>query len=541
MRRPLSPQHRDRVAHGARWSAQFLRRIAAGACVAASLLSHAAAAELKLAFAAEVTTVDPHFLAAQPNVALTLHLFEPLVAADAQARMMPGLAQSWRVIDATTWEFKLRAGVKFHDGSDFSAADVVFSLRRPLALRGAPGGFAPYVRAITAIDVVDPLTIRIRTARPYGPLLQDLNSVAIVSHRAAARATSADFDSGRAAVGTGPFRLVRFSRGDRVELARFDGYWGAKPAWEHVTIRMLTSEPSRTAALLAGDVDAIENIPAADLPRLKRDPSLRVAQTVSWRTLYFMLDQKSAAPAGVADAQGQPLGRNPFKDVRVRQALSLAIDRQALATRVLEGMAMPAANVVSPPILGHDPSLKPIAADSAAARKLLADAGYPAGFTLTVYGPNNRYPNDEQVLQAVAQMLSRAGLKVTVSALPFQAYVPKAREGETGFSLLGWGSLAADLALRSLAATPNAGKSYGAWNWGGYSNARLDGLLAQSFAAVDEAKRAAFARDASALAVHEVALIPLYHQIAAWAMKRGLQYTARTDEFTLAQDFRPAR
>jgi peptide/nickel transport system substrate-binding protein len=509
--------------------------------VLCTLAAVAAAAELRIAFSADVTTVDPHFLAAQPNLALTLHLFEPLITADARSGIVPALAQSWRAVDATTWEFKLRPGVKFHDGSDFTAADVEFSLRRPLDIKGSHGGFAPYVGAIASIEVVDPLTVRIRTARPYGPFLQDIKSVAIVSRRAAATAAPADFDSGAAAIGTGPFKLVRYARGDRVELARNDGYWGAKPAWDKVTIRMIPSEPARTAALLAGDVDAIESIPTADLPRLKRDGHLRVAQTVSWRTVFFALDQKSDAPPGVTDAQGKPLTRNPFKDVRVRRAISLAIDRTALADRVMEGMALPAASVVSPPIFGYDPALKPAPADPAAARKLLAEAGYPDGFALTVSAPNNRYPNDEQVAQTVAQMLTRAGLKAQVNTLPFQAYVSRARAGEFAFAMLGWGSSEADLALRSLALTPNAGKGYGAWNWGGYSNPKLDALVEQSFATVDDTKRAGIARAANALAMGDFALIPLYHQNAAWAMKRQIDYAPRTDEFTLAQHFRPAK
>jgi len=517
-----------------------LLRFCAALCLAAAAL-HAAAAELKLAFASEVTTVDPHFLAAQANLALSQHLFESLVTADAQSRIVPALAQSWRTLDATTWEFKLRPGVRFHDGSALTVEDVAFSLARPLNIKGSPGGFAPYVRAIAAVQVVDPQTVRIRTTRPYGPLLQELNSVAIVSRRAAANAAPEDFDSGAAAVGTGPFRLVRFARGDRIELARFDGYWGDKPAWDRVTIRMIASEPSRTAALLAGDVDAIETIPPADLARFKRNPAYTVAQTPSWRTIYFLVDQKSDAPPGMTDTQGKPLTRNPYKDARVRKALSLAIDRAALAERVMEGMAVPAANVSGPAILGHDPALKATAADPAGARKLLAEAGYPDGFSLTVAAPNNRYPNDEQVAQAVAQMLARVGLKAQVLTLPFQTYVTKARAGEFSLPLLGWGSSAADLALRSVALTPSAEKGYGAWNWGGYANPKLDAAVEASFAAVDEPKRVAAAREANALAMGDFALIPLYHQVAAWAMKRGIEYTPRTDEFTLAQHFRPAK
>jgi peptide/nickel transport system substrate-binding protein len=223
----------------------------------------------------------------------------------------------------------------------------------------------------------------------------------------------------------------------------------------------------------------------------------------------------------------------------VRQALSKAINRQAIAERVMEGLAVPAGNALSPSVIGHDPAVKPEAYDPEGAKKLLADAGYPDGFTVTLGTPNNRYINDEQVAQTVAQMLARAGIVVKVEAMPLSVYFGRARNREFGVSLLGWGARAADLALRSLAGTVHPDKGYGAWNWGGYSNPGLDELIAQSLGAVDPAKREALARGASALAAREVAFIPLHYQVVTWAMKRNITYTARTDEFTFAHHFKP--
>jgi len=225
--------------------------------------------------------------------------------------------------------------------------------------------------------------------------------------------------------------------------------------------------------------------------------------------------------------------------VRVRRALSKAINREAIAERVMEGLAVPAANVLSPSVFGHDPAVKPEPYDPEGARKLLAEAGYPDGFALTIATPNNRYINDEQVAQTVAQMLARAGVAVKVDAMPLAVYFGKARNRDFGVALLGWGSRAADLALRSLAATANPDKGYGAWNWGGYSNPKLDDLIAQSLGTVDPARREAIARSASALAAAEVAIIPLHYQVVTWASKRDLSYAARTDEFTFAHHFRP--
>jgi peptide/nickel transport system substrate-binding protein len=502
------------------------------ACIAAP------AAPLRIGLAADITSLDPQRLAAQPNLVAARHMFESLVEVDARAHLVPGLALRWRAVDPLTWEFTLRPGVTFHDGTPLTIDDVIFSLHRPLTLH-SPGGFASYVSTIAKMRAVDARTLRIRTRAPYGALPEDLQSILILPRHVAEHASSADFDSGRALVGTGPFRFVRYARGDRLELARYDGYWGARPAWERVELRTLVTDPVRTAALVSGEVDAIEQVPSADYARLTKEGRFRFAHAVSWRTLLLHLDQYRAHPPGVTDLQGRPLAKNPFMDRRVRRAISLAIDRDALARVVLEGLATPAANIVSPGIFGHDPALAPDRHDPGRARELLAAAGYPRGFAMKLSGPNNRYVNDEQVVQALAVMLAHVGIRPSVEAAPLNVYLARVRRGETSAALLGWGSFAADLALRSLVATPNASKGYGAWNWGHYSNPVLDALVERSLATVDRSARAALARQASDVAAEDVAVVPLYHQIATWAMRPGLAYAARTDEFTLAQFFTP--
>ena len=203
-----------------------LRRFLFAVIIAFAITVHAA--ELRIGLAADVTSLDPHYLNVAPNNNAAWHVFDALVHVDANARLVPGLAVSWRAIDPTTWEFKLRKGVKFHDGSDFTAEDVIFSLERAATLAASPGPFASFVKPITAKKIVDPQTIRFKTAAPYAMLPYDLNSIFIVSKKAATGASTEDFNSGRAAVGTGPYKLVRFARGDRIELARNDAYWGGK-------------------------------------------------------------------------------------------------------------------------------------------------------------------------------------------------------------------------------------------------------------------------------------------------------------------------
>jgi peptide/nickel transport system substrate-binding protein len=507
-------------------------------CGFASAASMAVNDHLRIGMGADVTSIDPHFANIAPNNAVGWHVFDALANVDADTNLVPALATSWRALDDTTWEFTLRKGVRFHDGSAFDARDVEFSIRRAAGLAQKGGQFGSFTRAIAAIEIVDPHTIRFKTTTPHAVLPRDLNSIFIVS-RSIGDAGTDDFNAGRAALGTGPFKLQSFARGDRIELVRNDAYWGDKPRWERVTLRILAQDASRLAALLANDVDAIENVPTSDAGRLERDKRIQVERKVSWRTIFLHLDQYRDAPPGVTDRNGKPLARNPFRDPRVRAALSLAIDRKALVDRVMESMAVPAANLVSPPVFAHDPTLKVPSYDLQAARKLLAEAGYAEGFRLTLAAPNNRYVNDEQIAQAVAQMWTRIGIApARVETMPAATYFTKARNGEFGVALLGWGSSGGDLALRALVATPSPEKGLGTWNWGRYSNPQVDRLVERSLATVDQAKREALAREAMGVAMKDHAVIVLHHQYASWAMRAGLKYGGRTDEYTLAHQFR---
>ncbi len=503
------------------------------ACAAAG----ASAETLRIGLSSEVTAMDPQWVNAGPNVSLATHVFEPLTLTDRDGRLIPGLAVSWRSLDPLNWEFKLRPGVRFHDGSELTADDVVYSIERPKALQGSPASFATFVRPIVKAVAVDAATVRLTTATPHVLVPYDLNSIMIVSRKAATGATTADFDAGKAAIGTGPYKLVSYKRGDRIELARNDAYWGAKAPWDHVSFRMLANDATRIAALLAGDVDAIENVPTPDVARIAADPRFKVDRRTSWRTLFWHLDQHRDVTPFATDKAGKPLAANPFKDARVRAALSLAIDRQAIASRTMEGLAVPASNLVSPGIFGHDADLKVDAPDPARAKRLLAEAGYPDGFRLVIHGPNNRYVNDERIAVAVAAMWSRIGVATTVSTQPWTGYLPHARAGEYSVALVGWGSSLGDNTLKNHLGTFDEAKGYGTWNFGRYSNPEVDRALEKDFTLFDDKAREAAAKAIAALALKDHPVIPLHHEVATWAMKKGLSYPGRVDQFTFAFQF----
>ncbi len=502
----------------------------------------ASAAELAIGLGADVTSMDPHFHNLTPNNNMVEHVFDKLVAKDPQSRLVPGLAESWRPVDDLTWEFKLRRGVKFHDGTEFTAADVAFSLDRVPNVPNSPSPFTTYSKQIVDKIIVDPHTIRFKTAAPYPLMPNDMATIAIVSSRAAKDASTADFNSGKAAIGTGPFKLVRYAKGDRVEFARNDAYWGAKPGWERVTFRIIASDPTRVAALLAGEVRAIENVPTADLARLAKSADLTLYRTVSHRVMYLHMDTNRDKSPFVTDKAGKPLDKNPLKDARVRRAISKAINRQALAERVMEGAAVPTGQLLPEGLFGYSPAIKPERHDPEGARKLLAEAGYPDGFGLTLHAPNNRYVNDEQVAQAVAQMRARVGIATRVDAMPASVFFSRGTKLEFSFLLAGWGSDTGEASspLKALLATFSKDKGMGTANRGRYSNPQMDALLEQALATVDDAKREKLLQQATEVAMTDLGIITLYHQVNLWAARKGIAYAARNDERTYAHEFRAA-
>lgn len=537
---------------------QTFRRIAlVGMPIAFALAAPAQAQELKIGMASEPTSIDPHFHNVGPNNALRRHIFPALVETDDQQKFLPGLAASWKSTGETTWEFKLRPGVKFSDGTPFDATDVIYTFCRVPAVENSPSSFTNFVRGIASIETPDPLTMIITAEAPNPLLPNSFSTVGILSAEAfggqnvkfgaagcenlGTPPKSVDFNDPTKSIGAGPYKLVNYTRGQSITLEQNPNYYGEKPHWKTVLFRPIANEGARVAALLAGDVDMVETPPIQDFDKIK-SAGFKIEQGLSNRVIYLHVDQHKAADWKTPGVKGTD-GKNPFLDKRVREAVSKAVNRQAIVDRIQGGVAVAAGELLPYPLFGTTKDAKPDRYDVEAAKKLLAEAGYPNGFEVVLGTPNDRYINDEKVAQAVAQMLSRVGIKTSVDATTSSTFFSRRNKFEFSMYLAGWGADSGEMSnpLVSLVATPDAKTGMGSTNRGRYSNPELDKLIAEARRTVDDAKREAILQRASKLVQDDYGIIPLYFEVTPWAFKKTLSYKPRVDQYTLATEVVPAQ
>ncbi len=507
-----------------------------GAVVAVLLAGNVGAADLRVGLKLEPSSIDPHYHNLGPNNSAARHIFDRLVHTNEKQQLGPGLAVSWKPLSDTVWEFKLRQGVKFHDGSPFTADDVLFTFERAPNVEASPSSFALYTKGKT-LKKIDDFTIHITTERPYPLMPNDVSTINIISKKHGEGAKTADYNSGKAAIGTGPYKFVEWVPGDRLVLEKNPDYWGEKAVFDHVVIKPINSDPTRVAALLAGDVDMIDLVPTADIAHLKTNPKVVLSQGVSNRVIYLHLDHDRDDSPFVTGTGG----KNPLKDVRVRKAISKAINRPAIVEKVMEGIAIPAGQLLPEGFFGVSPNLKAEAYDPEGAKKLLAEAGWGGGFGLTLHGPNDRYINDDKIAQAIGQMLTRVGIKAKIETMPRSVYFSRASRGgpnktpEFSFILVGWGAGTGEASspLKSLLHTYDKARGFGASNRGRYSNPEVDKIVEDALATVDDAKREKLLQKATEIAINDLGIIPLHYQVNTWATRPGLAYTPRTDEATL--------
>lgn len=497
----------------------------------------------RMATSVDASTLDPHATNALFTYLVVSQIYEPLVHRGDDLKLSPGLASRWEQVEPSRWRFHLREGVRFHGGEPFTAEDVAFSIARA---RAPTSNYGIYVDTVTGAEVSGPLTVDVTTRVPDASLPDKLTRIVIMS-RPWSEANRAERPQNfgareematvRLTNGTGPYVIRRREADSRTVFARNDAWWGNAAGlargnvgeYQHI---ILSSDATRVAALLSGEVDMVHVVPAQDVERIRRQPNLRVLEGQENRTVFLGMNQEADELPG-SDVRG----RNPFKDLRVRQAIAQAIDMNAIRTRTLRGQAVPTASMWTQFVNGWSPETdRRPAYDRDAARRLLAEAGYPNGFSVPLECPTGTY---DEACQAVTAMLAQVGIRASLNLVPNAQFTGRLQRREPVFYGLSWGVPTFDAlyTLRSVMASRSMA-GVASWNAGGWSNARFDDLVAQVEREPDADRRRALIREAHALHNAEFGHIPLYHMMIPWAVRQGVSVTHRADNQFQVRDIR---
>jgi peptide/nickel transport system substrate-binding protein len=502
--------------------------------VLALLAAPVHAATLRWAAQNDILTLDPHSQNHATTHAVLQYTYEGLVRYTRDYKIEPSLAESWKQLSETQWRFNLRKNVKFHDGSPFTADDVVFSFNR---IKQPQGTNQIYVSGVNEVKKVDEHTVDFIMSGPNPILLRLIVDFRIMSKSWSEKNRSQNIQdykakeetyASRNTNGTGPYLIKTWEPDKRVVFAANKDWWGkAEGNVTEVIYTPIKSDATRVSALLSGEVDLVTDLPTQDVDRLRKEPKLKVLDGHEVRTIFIGMDQFSEELK-----YSNVKGKNPFKDVRVRRALNLAVDREAIKRVTMRGLSIPAGIMIAPGVHGHTKQIDIVPKfDPAAAKKLLAEAGYPDGFEFTLDCPNGRYVNDEKICQALVSMWARAGLKVRLNAMPFSTYIPKLLNLDTSAYMLGWGVPTFDglYTLQSLVRTKTTGAD-GSFNQGRISDAKLDTTIDAMKIAMDPKGRDALLKEALETTRDRAYYVPLHHQMRPWAMKPGVSIPYSLDD-----------
>ncbi len=512
----------------------MLKRLLLAAVSALAVSGAAHAVTLRWAAQNDVLTLDPHSQNHATTISLLQHAYEPLVRYDKKFQVEPCLATSWQQVSPTHWRFNLRKNVKFHDGSPFTADDVLFSYQR---IKQPQGTMQIYVAGINEMKKVDDHTVDFILAGPNPVLLRNLTVFFIMSKTWAEKTKSQNVQNSkdkeetyasRNVSGTGAYMIKGWEPDTRIVMAANPSWWDKREGnVTDVIYTPIKSDATRVAALLSGDVDLVTDLPTQDVARLRQDAKLKVLEGHENRTIFIGMDQHNDE-LKYANVKG----KNPFKDVRVRRALNLAVDRETIKRVTMRGLSIPGGLMIAPGIHGYEKDIDRIPPfDAEGAKKLLAEAGYPNGFEFTLDCPNNRYVNDEEICQALVGMWARIGLKPRLNAIPFANFIPKILNLDTSAYMLGWGVATFDALymLQSLVRTKTTGAD-GSFNQGRISDPKLDAMIDAMKTETDQKKRDALIRDTLVAVRDQHYYVPLHYQLRPWAMKKNVSTLHRAND-----------
>ncbi len=499
---------------------------------AAGLL--ASAQTVRIANQGDSLSMDPHSLNESLQLSVTGNVYEPLVGRNKDLSLAPALAASWKQTAPTVWRFELRKGVQFHDGSPFTADDVLFSLART-QVEGSD--MKSYTNDFKEVRKIDSHTVEIETKTPF-PILPDVLSLVYIMSKKWCETNQATVPVDRRkgienaasfrANGTGPFRVRERQPNVRTVFTRNGSYWGKiEGNVTEVVFTPIGNDATRVAALLSGEVDVMEPVPVQDIDRVNSSANTRAITGPELRTIFLGMDQKRDELL-----YSNVKGKNPFKDKRVRQAFYQAIDIEGIKKTVMRGASNPSAQLIGPGINGFQPDMKRLPYDVDAAKKLMAEAGYPNGFEVGMNCPNDRYVNDGRICQAVAANLSRINVKVNLQAETKGTYFPKVLRRDTSFYMLGWTPATYDAhnAMNAIMACVDD-KGAGQFNLGAYCNPAVDELTKKVQAETDKTKRNAYIKEAFDLHAADIGHIPLHQQAFAWGVSKKVKIVQMADNF----------
>ena len=511
------------------------KMVATALFVALSAVGVVASAQtVRIANQGDALSMDPHSLNETLQLSVTGNVYEPLVGRNKDLSLTPMLATSWKQTSPTVWRFELRKGVQFHDGTPFTADDVVFSLART-QVEGSD--MKSYTNDFKEVRKIDSHTVEIETKTPF-PILPDVLSLVYIMSKKWCETNQATVPVDRRkgventasfkANGTGPFRVRERQPNVRTVFTRNGSYWGKiEGNVTEVVFTPIGNDATRVAALLSGEVDVMEPVPVQDIDRVNSSANTRAVTGPELRTIFLGMDQKRDELL-----YSNVKGKNPFKDKRVRQAFYQAIDIKGIKKTVMRGASNPSAQLVGPGINGFQPEMKRLPYDVEAAKKLMAEAGYPNGFEVSMNCPNDRYVNDGRICQTVAANLSRINVKINLQAETKGTYFPKVLRRDTSFYMLGWTPATYDAhnAMNAIMRCVDD-KGAGQFNLGAYCNPKVDELTLKVQAETDKNKRNAYIKEAFDLHAADVGHIPLHQQALAWGVNKKVKLVQLADNF----------
>ncbi len=485
---------------------------------------------LRVGLASDARSMDPFFHNETATNSILNNMFDGLVRFDHNLEVHPALAESWSVEGDNVWLFNLRRGVTFHNGGTFDADDVLYSLNR--MKNWDKSGFKAQMSQVLEVAKVDQYTVRITTDGPAPTLLRKLTYAKMMDSEFAA--DKSDEFLGLHPVGTGPYMFSAWNKGESIKMAAHPKDWRPAPAFSEVEFKVLTNGATRIAAILSGAVDLADKVPVMDVQRIEANDNLQFFKYPGLRLVYLQMDQGREETPYVA-------GKNPFLDLRVRQAFFLGIDAEAIVKHVMQGYAKVADQYSPEYVFGHDSSIVRPPFNPEEAKKLLAEAGYPDGFEVVLDSPNDRYVNDAQIAQAVASSLSRIGIRVKVNALPKSAFFPKSDRLDTSFFLIGWASNDGDASshLNGITHSYDKEKGFGRYNRSRYSNPQVDELIEKAQIEMDRDKRLLLLQEAQRISLLEdFSCIPLHYEVDLYATTKKITFVPRADTNLYIYDIR---